>query len=97
MGGSSFLDPRAMTFYRDWSPAADETFAILRTQAGSDPYDRALTDLVGELSTRSDEFRTRWAAHNVRQHYTGWKPVGHPVVGDIDLIWRFLKSLLTPT
>jgi transcriptional regulator with XRE-family HTH domain len=80
-----FFDPRAMTFYRDWSRVADETVAGLRTEAGRDPYDRALSDLVGELSTRSEEFRTRWAAHDVRQHYTGTKLVRHPIVGDLDL------------
>ncbi|MGA7418531.1 MAG: helix-turn-helix transcriptional regulator [Acidimicrobiales bacterium] len=80
-----FLDPRATTFYRDWSKVADDTVAMLRTQAGQDPHDRALPDLVGELATKSDEFRTRWAAHNVRQHYTGTKRVRHPSVGDIEL------------
>ncbi len=80
-----FLDPRAMIFYRDWPRVADQTVAGLRTEAGRDPYDRALSDLVGELSTRSEEFRTRWAAHNVRQHYTGTKLVRHPIVGDLDL------------
>ncbi len=80
-----FLDPRALTFYRDWSRVADQTVAGLRTVAGRDPYDRALSDLVGELSTRSEEFRTRWAAHNVRQHYTGTKLVKHPIVGALDL------------
>jgi transcriptional regulator with XRE-family HTH domain len=83
-----FLDPHATTFYRDWSKAADDTVATLRTQAGRDPYDRALTDLVGELSTQSEEFRTRWAAHNVRQHYTGTKRVRHPAVGDIELTYE---------
>ena len=83
-----FLDPRATTFYRDWSKAADDTVATLRTQAGRDPYDRALSDLVGELSTQSEEFRTRWAAHNVRQHYTGSKRVWHPAVGDIELTYE---------
>ena len=83
-----FLDPRATTFYRDWTKVADDTVAILRTQAGRDPYDRALSDLVGELSTQSDEFRTRWAAHNVRLHYTGSKRVRHPAVGDIDLTFE---------
>jgi transcriptional regulator with XRE-family HTH domain len=83
-----FLDPRATTFYRDWSKVADETVAALRTQAGQDPYDKVLSDLVGELSTQSEEFRTRWAAHNVRQHYTGSKRVRHPAVGDIDLTYE---------
>ena len=64
--------------------------AILRTEAGRDPYDRGLTDLVGELSTRSEEFRTRWAAHNVRLHYTGRKHFRHPVVGDLHLMYEAL-------
>ncbi|MDG9712480.1 hypothetical protein QC385_30755 [Streptomyces sp. DH10] len=42
-------------------------------------------DLIGELSTRSEEFRHRWAAHNVRIHTTGVKLLHHPVVGDLDL------------
>jgi transcriptional regulator with XRE-family HTH domain len=83
-----FLDPRAAAFYRDWSKAADETVAILRTQAGQDPHNKALSDLVGELSTQSAEFRTRWAAHNVRQHFTGTKHVRHPTVGDVELTYE---------
>ena len=64
----NFLDPRARDFYPDWDDAADTTVASLRTEAGRDPHNRDLTDLVGELATRSDEFRTRWAAHDVRLH-----------------------------
>jgi transcriptional regulator with XRE-family HTH domain len=54
-----FLDPKAREFYPDWERAANDNVAILRTEAGRNPYDRSLSDLVGELSTRSDEFRTR--------------------------------------
>ncbi len=78
-----FLDPGAGEFYPDWDEAADTTVALLRTEAGRDPYNRALTDLVGELATRSDAFRTRWAAHDVRLHHTGTKRFHHPVVGDL--------------
>lgn len=85
-----FLDDRSRTFYPDWERAANDTVAILRTEAGRDPYDRGLSDLVGELSTRSDEFRIRWAAHNVRQHYTGRKHFHHPVVGDLHLMYEAL-------
>ncbi|MHA7222398.1 helix-turn-helix transcriptional regulator [Arthrobacter sp. RHLT1-20] len=85
-----FLDKRSFGFYPDWDRAANDTVAILRTEAGRDPYDRGLTDLVGELSTRSEEFRTRWAAHNVRQHYTGIKHLRHPVVGDLHLMYEAL-------
>ncbi|GIF25462.1 transcriptional regulator with XRE-family HTH domain [Actinoplanes tereljensis] len=80
-----FLDPRAEQLYPGWDEAANTTVALLRTEAGRDPYDRALTDLVGELATRSDEFRTRWGAHNVRLHQTGVKYFQHPVVGYLEL------------
>jgi hypothetical protein len=75
----------ARTFYLDWESAATEIVAALRSEAGRNPHDRALSDLVGELSTRSEEFRTRWAAHNVRFHLTGVKHLHHPVVGDLHL------------
>lgn len=80
-----FLDRRAAEFWRDWSKIADQTVASLRAEAGRNPFDRDLTDLVGELATRSDEFRTRWATHNVRLHTSGVKRVHHPLVGDLDL------------
>jgi transcriptional regulator with XRE-family HTH domain len=83
-----FLDPRAGEFFREWDKVADDTVAMLRAEAGRDPNDRRLSDLVGELSTRSDEFRTRWGAHNVRIHATGAKLIHHPVVGDIDLLFE---------
>ena len=80
-----FLDPRAQAFYVDWEDAAQQTVALLRAEAGRTPYDRVLSDLVGELSTRSDRFRTLWASHDVREHRTGVKRIHHPVVGDLQL------------
>jgi transcriptional regulator with XRE-family HTH domain len=80
-----FLDPRADDFYPDWDDAAHTTVALLRTEAGRDPYDKALTDLIGELVTRSDDFRVRWGAHDVRLHHTGVKRFQHPIVGRLDL------------
>jgi MmyB-like transcription regulator ligand binding domain len=62
----------------------------LRSRAGANPYDRTLQDLIGELSTRSDEFRLRWAAHNVRFHQTGTKRLHHPVVGALELSYETL-------
>ena len=85
-----FLDPQAKTFFRDWDTVANDTVAILRAEAGRDPHDRDLSDLVGQLSTRSDDFRLRWAAHNVRIHSTGVKLFHHPVVGDLDLPYESL-------
>ena len=64
--------------------------ATLRSQAGRNPYDRNLQDLIGELSTRSDEFRVRWAAHNVRFHRTGTKRLHHPIVGELELSYETL-------
>jgi hypothetical protein len=81
----AFLDPRAHTFYPDWDELAASTAALLRAEAGRDPYNRDLTDLVGELATRSQEFRTFWADHNVRLHQTGAKHFQHPVVGLINV------------
>jgi transcriptional regulator with XRE-family HTH domain len=91
-----FLSARAQDFYRDWERAANDTVAMLRTQAGQDPYDRGLSDLVGELSTRSEEFRTRWAAHNVRIHRTGVKELHHPSVGDLTLTYEMLDLVADP-
>jgi transcriptional regulator with XRE-family HTH domain len=85
-----FLDREATTFFRDWDTVANDTVAILRAEAGRDPHDRDLSDLVGQLSTRSDEFRLRWAAHDVRIHSTGVKLFHHPVVGDLDLPYESL-------
>lgn len=87
---------RAEDFYPDWSQAADITVAILRTEAGRDPHDRELQDLVGELSTRSDEFRIRWGAHNVRHHVAGQKHFRHPVVGDLHLVYESMEPMDAP-
>src|SRR5436305_1328993 len=85
-----FLDPRAETFYPDWDAAARTTAEILRAAAGRDPNDRELSDLVGELATKSDEFRTHWAVHNVRSHASAAKHFHHPVVGELNLSFNRL-------
>ena len=86
----------AERFYPNWSLSADINVAILRTEAGRDPHNRALQDLVGELSTLSDEFRTRWGAHNVRHHVSGHKHFHHPVVGDLDLVYEAMEPAGSP-
>jgi transcriptional regulator with XRE-family HTH domain len=91
-----FLDPRAETFYADWDRAARETAAILRSAAGRDPYDRDLSELVGELATQSEAFRTHWAAHNVRFHATATKHYHHPVVGELALTFHRLDIAADP-
>jgi transcriptional regulator with XRE-family HTH domain len=85
-----FLDPAAPAFYPDWERQAQDVVAMLRTEAGRSPHDKALANLVGELSTRSENFRAWWAAHNVRFHRTGTKRFHHPVVGDLILTYEAL-------
>lgn len=92
----TFIDPDGRDFFVDWDEVANTTVAILRTEAGRDPSDRGLTDLIGELATRSDEFRTRWAAHNVRLHDHGHKRFRHPVVGDLALTFEELPLPADP-
>ena len=92
----TFIDPHGREFFVDWDDVANATVAILRTEAGRDPGDRNLTDLVGELATRSDEFRTRWAAHNVRLHDHGTKRFRHPVVGELALTFEELPLPADP-
>jgi transcriptional regulator with XRE-family HTH domain len=92
----TFLDSAAHRFYPDWALAADMCVANLRTAAGKDPHDRGLQDLVGELSTRSDDFRRRWGAHNVRTHGAGVKHFHHHVVGDLTLAYESLDLRAEP-
>jgi transcriptional regulator with XRE-family HTH domain len=92
----NFLDPRALDFYPDWNKSANTTVALLRTEAGRDPHNKDLADLVGELATRSDEFRVRWAAHDVRLHRSGVKHFHHPVVGTVDLAFEAMDLPADP-
>jgi transcriptional regulator with XRE-family HTH domain len=85
-----FLDPRSRDFYTDWDRAANTNVAILRREAGRNPHDKGIAELVGELSMRSEEFRTLWAAHNVRRHYAGTKFFRHPAVGLLELNYQVL-------
>ena len=83
-----FLDPAARDFYPSFGDATRTTVALLRTEAGRDPFNKSLTALIGELSTRSEEFRTLWAAHDVRLHRSGRKQFRHPAVGSLDLMFE---------
>ena len=89
-----FLDPHATDVLSRLRQGRPRHVALLRAEAGRDPYDRDLSDLIGQLSTRSEEFRRRWAAHNVRIHTSGIKLLNHPVVGDLDLPLESLPLLL---
>lgn len=91
-----FLDPAAHDFYPDWDLFADMCVAVIRAEAGRDPHDKGIQDLVGELSTRSEHFRTLWAAHNVRTHGSGTKRFHHPIVGDLTLVFEELAITAEP-
>jgi transcriptional regulator with XRE-family HTH domain len=91
-----FLDPASRTFYPDWEHVAHATVAVLRAAAGRDPHDRELSDLVGELATRSDFFRTGWAAHNVTLHQHGTKHFQHPLVGLVDVSFDSMELPADP-
>ena len=93
----AFLDrEHADRFYPDWRLAAEQSVAILRVEAGRDPYSKELQDLIGELSTRSEEFRTMWGTHNVRKHAAGTKNFHHPIVGDLTLLFEGAELLADP-
>lgn len=86
-----FLDSRARKFFADWELACSLTAAMLRYEAGRDPLDEDLTALIGELSTRSPQFRTHWADRDVHEHRTGTKVYRHPEVGDLELTYDVLE------
>jgi transcriptional regulator with XRE-family HTH domain len=91
-----FLDPASHDFYPDWEVFAGMCVAIMRAEAGRDPHDKELQDLVGELSTRSELFRSLWAAHDVRRHGAGTKRFRHPVVGELTLAYEELAITAEP-
>jgi transcriptional regulator with XRE-family HTH domain len=91
-----FLDPRAKELFADWERAAKDSVALLRAEAGRSPLDRDLSDLVGELSTQSEEFRGHWATHNVRLHTKGEKRFNHPVVGELELSFNRIDLAADP-
>ncbi len=91
-----FLDPASRDFYPDWDLFAQMCVGIMRAEAGRDPHDRGLQDLVGELSTRSEVFRRLWAAHDVRTHGAGTKRFRHPVVGELTFAYEELAITAEP-
>jgi transcriptional regulator with XRE-family HTH domain len=86
-----FFNARSQEFYKEWETSANDVVALLRAQAGRAPHDRELTNLVGELSTRSEDFRVRWARHDVRFHHTGTRHFHLPVVGDLTLTYEAIE------
>ena len=92
----TFLDDDSRRFWPDWDAAADTGVAILHTEAGRDPHDKDLHDLVGELSTRSEDFRRRWSAHDVRSHGAGTKHFHHRDVGVLELSYESVDMISEP-
>lgn len=92
----AFFNPAAHDFYPDWDKVVQEFVAAMRGDAGRNPFDKRLTDLVGELATRSETFRTLWAAHDVRYHRTGTKRIHHPIVGDLELTYEAFELPADP-
>lgn len=86
-----FLDPASRDFWTDWDKAADDSVAFLRTETGRAPHDKALTDLIGELTTKCDEFARRWPRHDVKFHRSGVKHLHHPLVGDLTLPYEAMN------
>ncbi|MER6982245.1 helix-turn-helix transcriptional regulator [Streptomyces carpinensis] len=91
-----FLDPAAQNFWVDWDKGADDAVAFLRTEAGKAPHDKALTDLIGELTTKSEEFARRWARHDVKFHRSGLKRLRHPLVGELVLPYEAMELPADP-
>ncbi|MBQ6640556.1 MAG: helix-turn-helix domain-containing protein [Saccharopolyspora sp.] len=86
-----YLNPAARDFFVDWDLIANDGAAMLRLEAGRNPHDKELIELVGELSTRSEVFRQRWASHDVQFHRSGQKRLHHPVVGQLDLDYESME------
>lgn len=92
MARFAFLDSRAPEFYQDWLLVCSMTAATLRLEVGRDPLNEELTALIGELSTRSPQFRRDWADNDVHEHRTGTKGYRHPAVGELALQFDNLEA-----
>lgn len=92
----TFLDPSARDFYVDWERAASDAVTILHAEAGRHPHDPGLTSLLDELSSRSAQFRVRWAAHDVLFHRTSTRRVRHPDVGHLYLAYEAFELVTDP-
>ncbi|RII20238.1 hypothetical protein DSC45_03360 [Streptomyces sp. YIM 130001] len=91
-----FLDPASREFWSDWDRGADDAVGFLRTETGRAPNDKALTDLIGELTAKSDDFARRWARHDVKFHRSGLKNLHHPLVGDLALPYEAMELPADP-
>ncbi|GAA4575417.1 helix-turn-helix domain-containing protein [Planotetraspora kaengkrachanensis] len=81
----TFLDPAARRFFVDWESKAYDVVGHLRLDAGLHTEDPLLAALIGELSMKSENFRTLWAAHDVKKKTHGSMRVMHPLAGEMAL------------
>lgn len=87
-----YLNPdAAREFFVDYDQITRDAAAMLRLEAGRNPHDEELVTLIGELSTRSELFRQRWASQDVRFHRSGRKRLHHPIVGRLDLDFEAME------
>ncbi|OYN79286.1 helix-turn-helix domain-containing protein [Mycolicibacterium sphagni] len=89
-------EPRSREFWPNWEQMASNNVALLRTEAGRDPDDPALIELIGQLSTRSEQFRILWGAYDVKEHRSGIKTLRHPLLGEITLPFEDLHVDAAP-
>jgi transcriptional regulator with XRE-family HTH domain len=91
-----FLNPKAREVYPDWPEIAAQMVAILRAAAAPDAADPSLTNVVGELSTRSEEFARFWADYRVYKHTHGTKRFHHDAVGEMTINYESLIPAADP-
>jgi transcriptional regulator with XRE-family HTH domain len=92
-----YLNPdAAREFFVDYDKITRDAAAMLRLEAGRNPHDEELIALIGELSTRSELFRQRWASQDVRFHRSGRKRLNHPAVGQLDLDFEAMELPAEP-
>jgi transcriptional regulator with XRE-family HTH domain len=84
------LDPEARGAFLDWPSVAADVAGTLRLYAGRNADDTRLSELVGELTIKSPEFRTWWNSHKVHERTHGTKRMAHPAVGPITLRYEAL-------
>ncbi|WP_331770483.1 helix-turn-helix domain-containing protein (plasmid) [Embleya sp. NBC_00888] len=86
-----FLRPEQRGLFVDWEAKAADIVGALRLDAGCHPDDPQLSALVGELSVKSEEFRSLWATHDVKEKHHGAMRLRHPLVGDLTLSFESLR------
>lgn len=91
-----FFDSAAAQFFPDWDAMAEDAVGMLQAEAARSPHSAAVTQIVGELATRSEKFRTRWAAHNITAHRSGVKRFRHSEFGELTLSYHVLHVTAAP-